>query len=195
MLHFGKIRTKQVNRPPRIGSFAIEGPELKWESCRENFSRVFPLNKGMFFSHEPNQGEKIAIFIDRVEQILCLKNKTAYAKTNLNFVLWLNPSDFWKECPMKRSLFTVLLRAALKYDPLRDNFQEALLSNSYIVSSKNAVYRFLFGFTKFQGDKKRAIGVGKGWVSYFKNKSDDFVCTSLVAPRKKKQILAGNLWS
>jgi hypothetical protein len=177
-----------------LGSFAPEGSELKWENCRENFSKTFPATKGFFFSHEPDQGERIAVFLDKVEAVLSLKDRTEYARTNLNFVLWISPSSFWRSCSMRRSLFTILLRAGIKYNPQEDNFQEALLSQSYIVSTKNAVYRFLFGFTKFRGHQSIGIGIGKGWAYHFRNKTDDFVCSQLISTRKKSAI-GGTLWT
>ena len=187
-------RAKQTSQKPKVGSFAIDAPELRWEKCREHFSKAFYAGS-FFFSHEPNEGDRIAAFLDKVETVLSLKEKTRYAKTNLNFVLWISPSPFWESCAMRRSLFTLLLRAGIKYIPKEDNFQQALLSQSFIVSTKNAVYRFLFGFTEFCGDQNRAIGVGKGWKAYFRNKTDDFICSELISSSSKKPILGGNLWS
>ena len=187
-------RAKQTQQKPKLGSFALDKPELNWEVCRENFSKFFP-NKGFFFSHEPKQGECIVLFLEKIEKILSLRSKSKYAKTNLNFALWIEPAPFWLDCHMRKSLLTLFLRAGIKYHPQEDNFQEALLSQNFIASSKNAVYRFLFGFTEFQGYPKMAVGIGKGWNSYFKNKPDAFVCSQLISSKKKKLLAgAGTLW-
>ena len=196
MIEFREIkRAKQRQQCPQPGSFAIENAELSWEDCREKFSKHLKKNKGFYFSHEPGKAVGIASFIDKIEDMLKVNPKTIYAKTNLAFALWMEPAPFWMSCKMRKQLFTIFIRVGMKYEPAQDNFQQALLDHPYVTHTKNAVYRFLFGFTKYLGTQD-LDGVNKGWVKVFGRKSDDFIRDTLVRPRKIKTNIVGmgELW-
>ena len=139
----------------------------------------------MFFSHEPDYEYKICAFIEKTEEILIRAalqnlNKSKFFKTNLNFALWVEPSNFWMKCPMKRSLFTLLLRCGQFYN--YNNYEQALYSEEYSKSTKKALQRFLYGFTEFEYEGEKFEGIGKGWASYFANKECSVVCKKLKSP-------------
>ncbi len=177
---------KQIKRKPGPGQYSVDGQELDWQNCRENFSKIFNHdNVGLFFSHEPGEEDRISSFIDKTEEILIRAalqniNKSKFFKTNLNFALWVEPSRFWMSCPMKRSLFTLLLRCGCNYDYV--NYENALYSIGYSQSTKKAIQRFLYGFTEFKYKGESFEGIGKGWASYFSNRDCSEVCEKLEAP-------------
>jgi hypothetical protein len=177
---------KQIKKKPDSGHYSLGCEELDWISCRENFAKIFNQNqKGLFFSHEPSYEERISSFIEKTEEILVRAalqniNKSKFYKTNLNFATWIEPSSFWMKCPMKRSLFTMLLRCGSFYN--FKNYEEALYSIQYSQSTKKALQRFLYGFTEFQLKNESFEGIGKGWVSYFANKDCNVICEKLKPP-------------
>lgn len=191
--------TKQITKRPKIGEFSIDGPELDWIKCREDFSIKFnERSKGIFFSCDKEKQQKVASFINKTENILNISLNIDYTKfyyTNLNFAFWIEPSYFWKNCPMKRSFFTILLRSGLDYNGL--NYEDCLY-NKEMISTKNAIQRFLFGFTEFKEDPGVILeGVGKGWVSYFANKNIEFVRSKLKSSFFTREFLFGEkiLWT
>lgn len=196
---------KQIRRKPGPNQYALENEELNWEHCRENFSKIFKQHmSGLFFSHLPENDSNISSFIQKTEQILIVGalqkiNKSKFYNTNLNFALWVEPSSFWMKCPMKRSLFTLLLRCGSYYDKNKDNYEEALYSVDYSKSTKKALQRFLYGFTEFSYNGENFEGIGKGWVSYFANKDCSSVCSKLKSPKEfsKTNFLFGGeiLWA
>lgn len=204
MAKFGPSRTvTQTQKRPESGHFAIDKPELDWQKCREQFAKLFAdVPHGFYFSHEPDQGAHVACFIERVEEILkaggCEFPPTEFAYTNLKFALWVQPSPFWTSCAMRRSLFTILLRCGLLYDPVTDNFEKALYSEKYVSPTKDAVERFLFGFTQYVGTSD-VEGVGKGWYTVFNNKDLEEIRKKLIrpdnAPVEPSFIGMGNIWS
>lgn len=173
------------------GWFSLSCP-VAFEKCRERFASSFTETvTGFYFMHHEEQGEDVALFIEKVESVLELKESSKYAITNRPHILWIEPSAFWRTCSMKRSLLTCLLRSSIVYEPGRDNFQEALFSHEYLKRTRKALMRFLFGFTAYTGD---AIGpnydganlVSKGWLSVFEFKDEGFIRQALVSPHQTK---------
>jgi hypothetical protein len=169
MLNSCKKTAKQFKKKPGPGQFSLEGDELNWEFCRENFSKKFTSNtRGIFFSCAEEQSEFVGEFIEKTEDILIKAalqniNKSKFFKTNLNFAIWIEPSSFWLDCPMKRSLFTILLRCGLSY---KDDYEKALYSIHHSKITKDAIQRFLYGFTEFVQEGEILDGIGKGWASF-----------------------------
>jgi hypothetical protein len=186
MFNQNKKIARQIKKIPSPGQFSLDGEELEWEQCRENFAKRFTnAQNGLFFSHGVNNDENVCAFIEKTEDILirgALQNiiKSNFYKTNLNFAIWIEPSSFWMNCPMKRSLFTMLLRCGLIYN--LKNYEEALYGYQYSKITKNAVQRFMYGFTEFVFEDESFEGIGKGWASYFGNKPCDLVCEKLIMP-------------
>jgi hypothetical protein len=74
--------------------------------------------------------------------------------------MWIKPSKWWLKYGMRRSLFTILLRAGLVYVVAKENFDEAVNGEKYLSMTKYAFSRFLSGFTKYTGHKR-------GWHRQF----------------------------
>lgn len=197
-----KKNAKQTSKKPKAGCYSLDYKELDWMHCREQFTKYLTdRDKGFFFSHEPNNGKCVADFILRTEDILiraALNNleKSKFFVTNLNFVLWIEPSNFWRKCPMKISLFTMLLRCGLNY---KGNYEEALYSTEHSKRTKKAIQRFLYGFTESSFDKSAFVGIGKGWVNCFNDKNIETICERLTCPDylDKNEFLFGEeiLWT
>ena len=178
---------------PCPGYFGVEGHSgVIWENCRERFATTFGEQiEGFFFSHKGIM-ENVVNFIEKTETEILEVPKSVFNPTNRGYALWVEPSMFWKCCEMRRSLFTILLRCGQSYE---GNYDEALFSTDYAKRTKDAIVRFLFGFTKY-------IPEGyhwnyKGWVAIFENKSVRDIRQHLVSVNNGSQsfIGAGSLWS
>jgi hypothetical protein len=177
------VASASINVKP--GSFALESTPLRFETCRERFAKQFNENKKeFFFKHSPDKGIEVATFVNKIEDLLSLDEKSKFSETNRNTILWVECSTFWSQCPMRRSLFTILLRAGMLYETKKDNFEESLFSEKYVKRTKRAVMRFLFGFTEYSGtsivSNSGVIPYNTGWVTVFEKKDDDFLISNLV---------------
>lgn len=167
------------------GSFALDSSPLAFETCRERFAAHFKEStSSLFFKHPADRGENIAAFILRTEQILKEEEKSQFAMTNWNTVLSVEPSNFWRACPMRRSFFTILLRAGMNYDFTRNNYEDSLFSERYVVPTRRAVMRFLFGFTKYVGPELigSATLLTAGWRTVFSDLDDFQIKSMLIWP-------------
>jgi hypothetical protein len=174
-----------VNVGAKAGSFAPDAESLLWENCRERFAKTFTAcTTGFYFKHEPGQSPGVAGFIFKTESILKLADYSRFAETNRASVMWAEPAQFWKECQMRRSLLTILLRAGMVYEPEKDNYEEALFRQEYVVPTKRAVLRFLFGFTKYLGPDLSTDGAVqfRGWKSVFDGVAEAELKKMLVWP-------------
>jgi hypothetical protein len=200
--------------PPVIGSFALDAdediPTISWDKCREQFATRFTENhKGLFFCHEVNESQRCASFLVKTEQIIDISSShSVFGETNRPDVTWIVPSFFWMSSDMRRQLLTILLRAGMSYDPIKDNYEEALwkpdkLGNDYAARTKSAVLRFLYGFTEFVPDKCvqstlwGTFNNKVGWVNVFEGKDQQSVRKQLITPNDKRQsclIGIGKLW-
>lgn len=167
-----------------VGSFAIDAKPLVFRHCRENFAAEFKENTVALFV-KTNSNSQTAEFIWRTEDILG-QQKSAFAKTNIDSILWVRPTDFWKLCPMRRSLFTILLRAGNEYKEESDNYEEALFSNPLAKVCQRSIMRFLFGFTDYVGPVPPQSGavIMRGWVTVFSRKDDSYIRDKLVKPNR-----------
>ena len=94
---------------------------------------------------------------------------------------------------MRRSLLTIFLRGGGKYLPADDNYEEALFSVRYAEQTKDAVMRFLFGFTTLNWPSKPNENFG--WVSAFSHKSMSYTREHLTSDRKDTSVLGiGTIW-
>ena len=193
----------QDSRPPQPGAFAIEGGSLSWHSCREQFAHKFSeSSRGLFLSHERDDefSHRIACFMTNFEEVLDLPEpRTSYHLCNRKFATWVEPSNFWKKCYMRRSLLTILLRNSLYFRPEHNNFEEALYitppgqRGDYAADTKLAIMRFMFGFTQYVGSNSV-----RGWWSAFRNLKEQQVRALLVRPSESPSdssiIGFGSLW-
>ena len=69
---------------------------------------------------------------------------------------------------MRKSLFTALLRAGMRYDLKKDNFDDALYHEKYIAQTKAAVDLFIRGNTWYKGNYR-------GWYDQFKNLPEESI--------------------
>lgn len=183
---------------PDPGAFALlpinaETP-VKWEGCREQFAYSFNnKTEAILFSHSRDASNNIANFIAKTEQILEME-ESEFQFTTLHCVIYVKPNVFWTCCPLRRSLFTLLLRAGATY---KDNYEATLYSEEYLLQTKKAVMRFLFGFTKFNSSKECEGYIG--WYTIFLQKDKRTIKQLLVLPDGVKKelysVVNDDLWN
>lgn len=130
-----------------------------WQSCRETFQNYLPMT-ALLMCHEPNIGRNIAEFMNIFETRMGHQKITVCGPTNWNRVTWIIPAKFWVDKPMRFSLLTALLRAAVRYVPAEENFDKALYSYNYTKGTKAAIEMFMQGRTWYKGDVN-------GWYRQF----------------------------
>lgn len=169
------------------GSFALDKTPLVFEHCRERFGKQWDRKtKGFYLKHPTDKGANIAAFIIKTEEILGKKRHSRFAETNFQSVLWIEPAAFWRCCRMRRSLFTILVRTGWNYHPAND-YEDVLFNDPYFQRTRQAVMRFLFGFTKYVGPTLETSGSNIesiGWKAIFNNRDAAYVRAALVWPRK-----------
>jgi hypothetical protein len=176
-------------RPMRACCFSIYEPQgqhlgvfdneknstVKWFHCREEFAKSFhaktekmffctvSISKGTAKNYNDYRlrSRRVARFIHRLEVKLGLKEFTKFYETNQYNIIEIDPSGFWRADTLKRSLFTILVRAGLLYDQKKDNYKDALRSYTYSAQTNKYITRFLDGYTKFVGKEET------GWVNTF----------------------------
>lgn len=199
---------------PQIGYFALDSEygTLSWDKCREQFAQRFcEATSGFFFCHNIDEGYRVAEFISKTEEILGFTDylhsyaPSTFCKTSRNDVLWINVSRFWVAHEIRRQFLTILLRAGMGYDSARNNYEEALWAmrgfdqdRLYCQETKNAVMRFLFGFTEYIATDIQPTHRG-GWVEVFKNKDESTIRHMLGLPKGERPVNCmvglGKLWT
>ena len=196
------IDTKKINCHviPPVGNYALEvnsPKDVHWDHCREQFAAKFnELTSGFYFSHL-KKAESIGEFVSKFELIVGVCEPSVFANTEKENVMWIQPSGFWKDCQMKRSLLTILIRCGLNYDIETDNFDDALFGeykeSLYIRETRSAMLRFMFGFTQFTGIvnpiSPSTSLVKHGWREEFMKLDDSTIRRKLILPEgKAKEI-------
>jgi len=150
-----------------------------WWYCREIFHNVLKNLNIFFFSHVRGHGQGVAAFIAKIENIIDVQPRTEMGPTQQKTIMWIRPSKWWTDVGMRRSLFTILLRAGQAYKVSKDNFDEASRSYKYLEETLYAFHRFLNGGTKYTGRKR-------GWHKQFNkmNLSKEDVDKLLISPQK-----------
>jgi len=209
-----ELNHKQYPVIPPQGNFALEVSDLAkqahWDHCREQFAAKFTEAEiqGFFFSHPEKKGRDVANFLHKFENIIGFSQPLSYfAETNKDIILWIGISPFWLPCMMRRSLLTILLRCGMYYNVEQDNFDDALFGNYkeniYARETRSAILRFMFGFTKFTGQKPvdafQTSVVKHGWREEFQKIDDAIVRRRLVLPEgaTKEASIVGleSLWA
>lgn len=198
-VNFTEIKkVSEVKKAGRPGSFSIASNPLSWIGCRDHFLKIFHNSQKIFFmTIVSGMYENVPSFILMTEEILKIQESgfeySKFAKTNRSYVLGIEPSLFWRECEVKRSFFTALLRAGLEYNVKTNNYEEALYKRSYFRTTKMATMRFLFGHTKFVPDSSREF---RGWVNAFSKDNENSIRRKLQLPKKEEKFLIGlgSLW-
>lgn len=181
----------------RVGAFAIDRVPFQLHDCRERFAAHFMSDTtGIYMKMSQNRGENIAKFLWKTEDILNESCRSEFALTSYSTILWISPTYFWRACPLRRSLLTILLRAANEYSISDDNYENALFSQEFVIPTKKAVMRFLFGFTKYTGPDFTSTNTGTllvtGWKQIFDRKGDDDVKRLLVWPTENQYVPEGD---
>lgn len=168
---------------PEKGSFArtkkmVRGRHLidYWFFCREVFHHLVH-KQGIFFFSTKNGGHKsVAQFMEKIETMLDARPRSAFGPTQRKNIMWVEPSGWWMRFAMRRSLFTILLRAGNSYSK-SSGIDGALASDRYLRDTEYAVRRFLAGHTRYKGRKR-------GWHKQFfcAGPSSDEVDLLLVRP-------------
>jgi hypothetical protein len=217
LVNFGKKKEFNPSHSPyaapKPGAYAVDGKKISWIKCREQFAAKFsPGVDGIYFVHKKGKGESVAAFVLQAEKVLGVhcKKRSIFSETNKDGVIWVSVSCFWKECELRRSLFTILLRAGMNYSIEKNNFSKTLFSNSYVKQTEVAIKRFFFGFVNFRRQMVTTYYPGshrlppsqivrKGWVNTFKDAGVKDVKQILVKPAKKNPednfLAVGTLWA
>lgn len=175
-----------LNASDSLGSFSVfknrkENDVFYWDNCREIFAKSFHENTlGFFYVTGEKHKDSIINFVNESEKILEIKDNTKFIKTNKSGIILVIPSAFWKDCFMKRSLFTLLCRVGFfhqrswettifcdKYETLDKKIDS---NKEDIINTKEAIKRFFIGYTRFIGMASNPPEYGPwkyGWVQEF----------------------------
>jgi hypothetical protein len=196
-------QVSEVRRENGVGRFSISSTPLSWIRCRDHFLNTFRADTpGIFMTICPDQLENVPSFVLKTEEILDIQSRgfmsSRFAKTNRSYVIWIDPSLFWRASEVKRSFFSALLRAGLEYIPEKNNYEEALYKKEYFRRTKAATVRFLFGHTESLPDQSVSSPRFRGWVSAFSKLDEQVVRKKLHSPDNcngnTSLIGAGSLW-
>ncbi len=144
---------------------------ISWHSCREDFANKFVTGVvRIFFGCAVGKKHDVAKFIRATEERLLkntnesgkeplIKDKSIFYESSFPSILDVRVSSFWVDTPLKRSMFTMLLRCGQSYDG--KDYEKALYSVNYATATKAAVERFLDGYTVFKGHAE------VGWYNNF----------------------------
>ena len=198
---FGEVKNINfVYQPPPVGQFALEPEASKpivWDHCREQFlGKMTSEIKGFYFSNYYEKSEDVASFVAKFENILAVSHEnfilSNFNKTDKDNILWISPSRFWFDCMLKKSLFTLVLRASLNYDIKIDNFENCFFGefqeNKLIKETKTAFIRFMYGFTKYTGKlpenltNSNSTLIRHGWHSEFNFVNYHEIKNKLISP-------------
>lgn len=195
---------KPPTNPPCLGHFAIDtGDSLLWDKCREEFLKRLPIHQvsDFYFCHSTYSADCVASFLIKTELILGLTSHSKFSKTDDSGIMWIEPDKFWMECQMKRQILTIFIRHGINYSTSLDNYEEALwipdaMKKTYAFQTKDAIMRFLFGFTKYTASQDNFRHASGGWWSVFVKKDIQSIRELLVSPHKNGLNLvgAGELW-
>lgn len=154
--------------------YKIAEHQHHWHSCRDKVQGVNPdlLRAGFIFTHDVGKGPGIAAFLNKVEEILDLPERTVFRETDLPKALWMKLAPFWVTSFMRRSFLTMALRCGAAYRPLEDNFDVAFQSITYAKETQPAIKRFLAGFTHYTGIV--TTDMTQGWHRVFLSQNADF---------------------
>lgn len=166
-MKFGDVVLIETPYRPPSGSFARPknvknnrhsvGP---WHNCRDIFNRqLFNLDL-FFYATDVGQARHVAHFLNKIEEMLNIEPRSEFGPTQRKCIMWIRPSKWWTYRVMRRSLFTILLRAGREYLVAQDNFEHVIKSEKYLDNTRYAFDRFLSGHTHYTGKNR-------GWYKQF----------------------------
>jgi hypothetical protein len=168
------ITSKLTDRKDYIEQFGY-GTFYK---CREVFHKVFTeKDKSILYVHEGNLSDNIAEFINKIEDILFFpkKDQSQFFKAKQRTTITgIRPAKFWLVCPMRRQLFSLLLRSGRNH-VLGYPIIVALQNSKYTKETFPAINLFLEGYTKFHQKTLDILAADhhKGFVFSFSGKSEE----------------------
>jgi hypothetical protein len=177
LTNIGNVPQNYVIGAGAFGYFSgNQPPVIVWLSCRDKFQEILAsiLAGGFIFTHTNSVGRNVADFIHEAEEILQVGAYTTFQPTGRVDMIWVYPSPFWLSDFLKRSVFTLLLRCGIAYN---GNVEAALGSNIYVQHTKDALARFLSGYTEYKGPNNHPSG--HGWLMLFKNANRNKIQTLL----------------
>jgi len=131
-----------------------------WYDCREIFHADYPKANHIFVNHKKQKYTKLKSFIESIESILNIKNKSMIIKTGRKTATLIVLSPFWKN-EINFSLLTLLIRVAV-YKNFDTYNKDIFCHCKYLNETKNAVNLFMSGCTNY-------VGKEKGWYGQFKH--------------------------
>lgn len=157
---------------PSDGHFGLSNlGSIKWYHCREMFHNDASFKfwqRGFYFSLPKDSRAPIAEFFNTIEEQLYIRpeKRTHFYKTNIPTIIYIWPAGFWFRQWMRFSLFSILCRAGMNYNPVT-GMEVALRSYGYSKTTYRAIKMFLAGRTRYTGFQV-------GWMNAF----GDIPCVS-----------------
>lgn len=148
--------------------------------CREVFNKVFNETiKSIFFTHVADATQNISSFINLVEDQLNIsaKEKSQFFKTkDYSNVSAIRVSVFWLNCPMKRQLLTLFLRAGRKYSTDK-TIKDCIFEEKNYEKCWPAVELFLDGYFGFNEKFLEVLKKNhqRGFVYCFSDKTKESI--------------------
>jgi hypothetical protein len=177
--------------PTHKGFFGVATRKKKmisWYSCRDTYQTVKKdaiKTNGIYFSHPKNKGEGVAFFLNGIEDILKIKTKSKFSKTERDNVLWIKISDWWLKTKTRRSFLTLMLRVGMDHEPGQP-VMDTITTSSRISYTLPAIERFLEGYT---ASKKETTAATNGWFQMMngldENKVKEVLVKRIIKKRKK----------
>lgn len=165
----------------------VHANNIVWETCRDRFQLTSdPVAYMQFVFHAPGRVDDVIEFIRTIEQIIRLpaESQLTLSKTSQKNVLHVTLTPWWKY-RLRRSLLTALLRCGQAYtEHSGAGFERALWSQGYTNSTKEAVLRFLGGYTSSKLKKRAGF---YGWQQLFSFNTKAQAEHVLVKLKKKRK--------
>lgn len=154
-------------------------------SCRDGYqgvSKTRILRGGMYFTHTPGEGDRHALFLEKIEQSLKLEKRSKFQKTTREDMMRIKLSPWWLVNKTRRSFLTLMLRCAKDYNPDLPWKQENVITvakrSHRGESTLPAIRRFMRGNTVYPNENPRLTY--RGWVEIFEGRNQAQVRTMLV---------------
>jgi hypothetical protein len=148
---------------------------LTWEHCRDRVQLVackYLERNGLYFMHRKNTADNVMRFLHRIETTLKIAEKSKFARTDHDQILWIKLSPFWLGNIVRRSFLTFALRSGQSYNKIKDNFLDCFRKNKYGKDTMTATRLFLKGHTVYIGTP---LTMFQGWHRLFQGKGDEEV--------------------
>lgn len=165
-------------------SLLVKPISVDWHNCRETYHSHNPRSARLLFAAHDGNSKRVISFIGHAERILKLSEDqaTTFSETDTNGVLEVNMGKFWRVAG-RRSLFTILLRAAKHYK--NKQFYTAAAKDEYLKQTWEAFKMFMGGRTYIP--QKRKFSDSGGWRNFFRrHKSKAALKINLVKPCRLK---------